>query len=73
MSDPYGSSEQNELYKHRFRSLSDYPITGSYLWSYEQERGRPRYTCTTKVVSRCEQNGIRLNGYPLLWGEIRHL
>ncbi len=67
MFDRYGSAEENELYKQRFRDLFNYATTGFYWRNYEPERGKPDYASTDKVVAWCEENGIRLKGHPLLW------
>ena len=67
MFDRYGSAEENELYKERFRNLFNYATTGFYWRNYERERGKPDYAYTDKVVAWCEENDIRLKGHPLLW------
>jgi GH35 family endo-1,4-beta-xylanase len=67
MFDRFGTSQQNELYKRRFRELFNYATTGFYWRSYERERGKPAYAYTDKVVTWCAQNHISLKGHPLLW------
>lgn len=67
--DRYRSEAQNAAYKQRFAELLNYATVGFYWRWYEQERGRPGYANTDKVVAWCREHGIRLKGHPLLWAD----
>jgi len=67
MFDRFKSQQENELYKERFRDLFNYATTGFYWRGYEQERGKPNYAYTDKVVSWCARHNVRMKGHPLLW------
>ncbi|HUU10652.1 MAG TPA: endo-1,4-beta-xylanase [Phycisphaerae bacterium] len=69
MFDRYKLPEQNATYKKRFRELFNYATVGFYWRWYEPERGKPIYDYTDKVVAWCTENGIRMKGHPLLWGD----
>jgi GH35 family endo-1,4-beta-xylanase len=69
MFDRFKLPEQNAVYKKRFRDLFNCATTGFYWKSYEPERGKPRYEATDKVVAWAAENGVRLKGHPLLWGD----
>lgn len=69
MFDRYKSGAQNDAYKQRFAELFNYATVGFYWRWYEAERGKPNYEYTDKVVAWCRQQGIRMKGHPLLWGD----
>ncbi len=48
--------------------MFNYATVGFYWRGYEQQRGKPNYQYTDKVVEWCGQRGIRMKGHPLLWG-----
>jgi len=68
MFDKFSSPSQNALYKNRFEELFNYATTGLYWQWYEQERGKPDYARTDKIVAWCDGRGIQVKGHPLLWG-----
>jgi GH35 family endo-1,4-beta-xylanase len=63
------SEAQNSAYKRRFAELFNYATVGFYWRWYETQRGKPDYAYTDKVVAWCRQQGIRMKGHPLLWGD----
>ena len=67
MFDRFGTPQENETYKARFRDLLNYATTGFYWRSYEPTQGKPDYAYTDKVAAWCAENHIRLKGHPLLW------
>lgn len=67
--DRFGTTQENELYKERFRQIFNYATTGFYWRRYELRRGEPRYDFTDKVVDWCFRNDIQLKGHPLLWAK----
>ncbi len=60
---------QNVVYKKRFAELFNYATVGFYWQWYEPQRGKPNYEYTDKVVAWCREQGIRMKGHPLLWGD----
>jgi GH35 family endo-1,4-beta-xylanase len=69
MFDRFKTEKENAEYKRRFADLFNYATTGFYWRWYENERGKPMYDYTDKVVAWCRERGIRLKGHPLLWGD----
>lgn len=69
MFDRYGNEAQNAAYKQRFAELFNYATIGFYWRWYEPQRGQPNYEYTDKVVTWCQDHGIRMKGHPLLWGD----
>ncbi len=67
--DRFPSAAENTAYKQRFAELLNYATTGLYWRWYEKERGKPDYQYTDKVAAWCAEQGIRLKGHPLLWGD----
>ncbi len=68
----FGRQKEADLgmaYKKRFEELFNYATVGFYWRWYEEERGKPNYAYTDKVVSWCVEHGIRMKGHPLLWGD----
>ncbi len=63
------SATENAVYKRQFAELFNYATIGFYWRWYETERGRPHYADTDKVVAWCLDQGIRMKGHPLLWGD----
>jgi GH35 family endo-1,4-beta-xylanase len=69
MFDRYKSEARNAAYKRRFEDLFNYATVGFYWRWYEFQRGKPNYEYTDKVVAWCREQGIRMKGHPLLWGD----
>ena len=69
MFDRCKTDAQNLLYKRRFADLFNYATVGFYWRWYETQRGRPNYRYTDQVVAWCREEGIRMKGHPLLWGD----
>lgn len=69
MFDRYRDQDQNAAYKQRFAELFNYATVGFYWRWYEPQRGQPNYEYTDKVVAWCQDQGIRMKGHPLLWGD----
>jgi len=67
--DQSGSESNNVAYQHRFAEMFNYATVGFYWRWYETQRGQPNYAYTDKVVAWCQQQGIRMKGHPLLWGD----
>jgi GH35 family endo-1,4-beta-xylanase len=63
------NASQNAVYKTRFAELFNYATVGFYWRWYEPQRGKPDYEYTDKVVAWCREQGIRMKGHPLLWGD----
>ena len=59
----------NAAYKERFAEMFNYATIGFYWRWYEEQRGKPNYEYTDKVVTWCVEHGIRMKGHPLLWGD----
>jgi endo-1,4-beta-xylanase len=69
MFDRYRNEPQNAAYKQRFAELFNYATVGFYWRWYEPQRGQPNYEYTDTVVAWCQDQGIRMKGHPLLWGD----
>jgi GH35 family endo-1,4-beta-xylanase len=67
--DRFKTAEENEAYKRRFAELFNYATVGFYWRWYENQRGKPEYAYTDRVVDWCRQHGIAMKGHPLLWGD----
>jgi len=59
----------NAAYKERFAEMFNYATVGFYWRWYEEQRGKPNYEYTDKVVAWCVEHGVRMKGHPLLWGD----
>ncbi|HEY0257785.1 MAG TPA: endo-1,4-beta-xylanase, partial [Candidatus Methylacidiphilales bacterium] len=66
--DRFGNQPDNDAYKTRFAALFNFATTAFYWRDYEREPGKPNYAYTDKVLAWCKEQGIRVKGHPLLWG-----